>query len=288
MDNTNTTQPWELQRGMDVIAADGDKIGEVEDARGQYIVVKKGFLIPSDYYIPADRISTVDDSGVHLSMTKDQALDEQWRQPPADTTVTPERGTSAGTVPTGTDDFDSASYGGPVGAGTATDLSPEERSRSGRTGGAGQTASASTDQMGTADDTDTFRVPIVEEELTATRHPVDRGTVRIEKDVVEEERSIDVPVTEEEVHVTPRSAATDDVPADYAIHDDTIEVPVQGEEVEVQKQPHVTGELEVTKRPVKKTRHVQDTVRREEAHLADDSGVIDTDQRLDTEGNQPG
>lgn len=274
----NTTRPWELRRGMDVIAADGDKIGEVEDARGQFIVVKKGFFFPSDYYIPSDRITNVSDDGVHLSVTKDQALNADWRQPPDDTATMPDRGTSAGTVPTGTDDFTSASYGGPAGAGTATDLSPEERARSGRSG--------DYDQMAT-DENDTVRVPIVEEELTATRRPVDRGTVRIEKDVVEEERAIDVPVTEEEVHVTPRRADSDTVPDDYVMHDDTIEVPVRGEEVDVEKHPRVTGELEVTKRPVKKTRHVRDTVRREEAHLADDSGTLASDQDIEGEGTQP-
>lgn len=274
----NMTRPWELHKGMDVIAADGDKVGEIEDARGQFIVVKKGFFFPSDYYIPSDRITNVDDQSVYLGVTKEQALNAEWRQPPDETVTTPDRGTSAGTMPTGTDDFTSSSYGGPALSGSAADLSPEERSLSGRRGG--------TDEMASAEG-DTFRVPIVEEEIKATRRPVDRGTVRIEKNVVEEERSLDVPVTEEEVLVTPRTADRDAVPDDYVMRDDTIDVPVRGEEVDVEKRPHVTGELEVKKRPVTKTRHVSDTVRREEAHLADDSGTLASEPDIEGEGTRP-
>ncbi|MGI8405135.1 MAG: YsnF/AvaK domain-containing protein, partial [Thermomicrobiales bacterium] len=133
------------------------------------------------------------------------------------------------------------------------------------------------------DDTgsDTIRVPLTEEELTVTRRPVDRGAVRVEKDVVEEDRSLDVPVTEEEVYVARRRVDRDVEPGETAFEGGAVEVPVRGEEVDVQKRARVTEEVDVAKKPVERTQHVTGTVRREEAHVEDASGPV-TDDDLNT------
>lgn len=138
-------------------------------------------------------------------------------------------------------------------------------------------ADRATDYVDTAD---TIRVPLSEEELTATKREVDRGAVRIEKDVVAEERSIDVPVTEEEVHVTRRVVDRDVTGGETLFEGGTIEVPVRGEEVDVEKRARVTEELEVSKSAVQHTERVSDTVRREEARIVDDGNVLaDDDDR---------
>lgn len=113
-----------------------------------------------------------------------------------------------------------------------------------------------------------------EEELTARKTPVERGSVHLGKDVVEEERTMDVPVTREEVYV--ERHPVDRRPADSPISErdaETIRVPVTEEHVEVDKQPVVYEEVGVGKRVTQETRQVSDTVRREELRTDNEGDV---------------
>ncbi len=121
----------------------------------------------------------------------------------------------------------------------------------------------------TVDDGDTLRVPVQEEELTATRREVDRGSVRVEKDVVEEEQTLDVPVTEERVTVNRRTVDREATGEETSFEGGTIDVPVRGEEVDVEKRTRVTEEVEIGKEAVESTERVSDTVRREEVRVDD-------------------
>lgn len=123
----------------------------------------------------------------------------------------------------------------------------------------------------TTETEDVMRVPVHEEELTATKHPVEQGQVRIEKDVLAEERTLDVPVTEERVRVTRRAVDREGAADADAFEEGTIEVPVRGEEVDVQKRVRVAEEVEIAKEAVQRTERVADTVRREEIHVDDET-----------------
>ena len=110
------------------------------------------------------------------------------------------------------------------------------------------------------------RVQLREEELRARKEPVQTGEVGIRKEVVEEQRTVDVPVTREEAVV--ERHPVEPRPADRPIgEEETIRFPLRGERVEVEKQPVVTEEVEVGKRQVQETERVSDTVRREEARV---------------------
>jgi len=116
-------------------------------------------------------------------------------------------------------------------------------------------------------------VQLREEELRVRKEGHDAGAVQIGKEVVEEERTVDVPVTHEEVVV--ERHPVDRRPADRPISEgETIEVPVYEEEVEVEKRPVVYEEVAVGKRQVQETERVSDTVRREVADL-DTQGDVD-------------
>ena len=117
------------------------------------------------------------------------------------------------------------------------------------------------------------RVPIREEELRATKQPVEAGEVRIGKEVVTEERTINVPVQREQVYIEQRDVATR--PADRPISEEgeTIRVPVREEEVRVEKQPVVTGEVVIGKQQVQDTEQYTDTVRREEPRIEREGDV---------------
>jgi len=120
-------------------------------------------------------------------------------------------------------------------------------------------------------DSDSINVPVREEELTATRREVDRGAVRVEKDVVEEEQTLAVPVTEERVTVQRRAVDREATGDDASFQGGTIDVPVRGEEVDIEKRARVTEEIEIGKEAVGRTERVSDTVRREQVRVDDTS-----------------
>ena len=122
---------------------------------------------------------------------------------------------------------------------------------------------------------DTLRVPVHEEELSAVKREREAGRVRIGKDVVEEERQLEVPVTEERVRVERRVVDRDAAPADAAFEEGTIEVPLRAEEVELQKRTRVAEEIEIGKEAVQRTEQVAGTVRREEVRI-EDATVVDS------------
>ena len=120
-----------------------------------------------------------------------------------------------------------------------------------------------------------IRIPVIEEELTATVRPQEAGAVRIEKDVVAEERTLEVPVTEERVRVERRVVDRPVTAADADAFEETvIEVPLRTETVDMQKQARVTEEVVVSKDAVQRTERVTDTVRREEV-VVDEDAIVD-------------
>jgi uncharacterized protein (TIGR02271 family) len=116
-------------------------------------------------------------------------------------------------------------------------------------------------------------VQLREEELRVNKTPVQTGQVQLGKDVVEEERTLEVPVSREEVYV--ERHPVDRRPSDQPVTDgdQTIEVPVREEHVEVEKQPVVYEEVGVGKRQTTEHQQVSETVRREEARIEKDGDV---------------
>jgi uncharacterized protein (TIGR02271 family) len=111
------------------------------------------------------------------------------------------------------------------------------------------------------------RLELREEELRAEKERVQAGEVRLHKEVVTEKKTIEVPVTREEV-VVERHLVGDREASDRHIEEgEEIRIPVMEEEVRVEKTPVVKEEVSLKKRTVQDTKKVSDTVRREEAHV---------------------
>jgi uncharacterized protein (TIGR02271 family) len=130
---------------------------------------------------------------------------------------------------------------------------------------------------------DELRIPVVEEELTATVREQDAGAVRIEKRVVEEDRVLEVPVTDEQIRVERRIVDRPVGAETQAFEEIVIDVPVTTEQVELQKQARVAEEIVVSKEAVQRTERVSDTVRREEVHVDEDATIIE-----ESEGGRAG
>jgi uncharacterized protein (TIGR02271 family) len=146
--------------------------------------------------------------------------------------------------------------------------------------GAYAAGAATADYVSTEEDR--VRVPVHEEELTATKRPVERGEVQVTKDVVTEEQTLNVPVTEERVRVERRAVDREATPDDIAFEEGTITVPVRGEEIDVQKRARVTEEVEIGKEAVEETEQVGGKVRKERVRVEDRTDADVTDAATGT------
>jgi len=231
----------EIMTGAEVFGSDGEKVGNVSAVYPGYIMVEKGLFFPTDYYIPRSAIASFDADRVYLSYTKADALNTEWDVRPADL--------ETATMVTTTPEMD---------ADTAL-LTDRDRLAA--------TRIAETDEE--------IRIPVIEEELTATVRPQEAGAVRVQKDVVAEERTLEVPVTEERLRVERRVVDRPASAADLAaLQDEVIEVPLRTETVDIQKEARVKEEVVLSKEAVQRTERVSDTVRREEVYI-DDEGTVD-------------
>ncbi len=114
---------------------------------------------------------------------------------------------------------------------------------------------------------ETRSIPVREEQLEVEKQRVQTGEVRVHKDVVTEQKTINVPVNREEVVIEHHTVSGEQVSETPIGQDETIRVPVSEEQVTVTKQPIVTGEVEIGKRTVQEQQQYTDTVKREEVEV---------------------
>lgn len=123
------------------------------------------------------------------------------------------------------------------------------------------------------------RIQLRGELLRAVKERVNRGEVRLRKEVVTENQTINVPVSREEVVVeqVPPSGTS---PVSGRIGEQgEVRIPVTEERVKVSKEPVVTGEVRAQKRTVQDTEQVSDQVRHEEVKVENEGDVNVTDKR---------
>jgi len=251
--NYQAGQVWEIDHGYDVFAADGEKVGDVQDVQPHYLTVSKGFFFPSERHIPVDAIADVRDERVFLAVNKDQIDSQNWETAPAAPTY-------SDTSTTGYTDVDRT---------RTTDTMVGERT--------------------TSDVDGDVRIPLMEEQLQVGKHEVRRGLVRVHKRVESEQQSVNVPLREETVHVERHAVSGEysgNVPSN-AFQEQDIEIELRGEEADVQKRAVVREEVEIDKDVVERNQQVTDTVRREDVHVHDaDTTVGMTDSTGATESTR--
>jgi uncharacterized protein (TIGR02271 family) len=112
-------------------------------------------------------------------------------------------------------------------------------------------------------------VPITEERLDASKRESTREAT-ITKEPITETKTVEVPVTHEEISVERRPASGSSTTAAERppVQSKTeTKVPLKEEEVQVTKQPYVKEEVSVKKKPVTKTRKVTDKVTSEKVKV---------------------
>lgn len=118
------------------------------------------------------------------------------------------------------------------------------------------------------------------EELDIAKNRVDIGKVEVGKEIIEEQQTVNVPVTHEEVIIERK---TINEPSDQPIEardDEHFSLSVGEEKVDVGKHTMVTGEITARKRAVEENRDITETVRHEEARINKEGGANIVDSQL--------
>ncbi|WMJ81770.1 YsnF/AvaK domain-containing protein [Clostridium sp. MB40-C1] len=126
---------------------------------------------------------------------------------------------------------------------------------------------------------DEGKLTLHKEEIDINKSKVQKGEVELSKEIIEEQKTVDVPVTHEEVVIERRSV--DNEASDTPISDEeTIRIPVSEEQVNVDKHTLVTGEVSAHKREVQETKRVDENLKREEARINTngDTDIVDNNK----------
>jgi len=124
------------------------------------------------------------------------------------------------------------------------------------------------------------KIQLHEEQLHAQKQNVQKGEVRVRKEVVTENKTIDVPVTREEV-VIERHAVNRQAASGANIRPgEEIRIPVSEEQVNVTKDTVVKEEVNVGKRQVQGTEKVGGTVRKEQVKVERQGNVAVEDENV--------
>lgn len=218
-----------LARGMHVRTADGRDLGRIVAVEGDTISLEKGFLFPTRYELSAADVAEVRDGAARLAVSSEELRLERL---------------DAGRGAAGREE------------------AAEER-----------TTRWDGDRRELSEE---LRVPVAEEEVLVEKHSREVGAVRVHKRVVIEHRQLTVPVLREEVVVERVAAGPPAAPGEAPaapFEERTISIPVYEEEIEIVKRPRLREEVRVTKR-VRQVQQVAHTdVRRAEVHVEREGDV---------------
>jgi uncharacterized protein (TIGR02271 family) len=242
--------------GMTAVSNRGENLGKVARSEDQAFVIEKGVFFPKDYLLRYEYITDI--RGDQLVYALEDARAASAAATPATAASAPAMPATATTRP-----------GAAVAAVAGTITGAAERAVSAIRGGNGALRRLAGDDLETDQE---LRLPLREEEITVEKVNRETGHVRIHKAVRTEERHITVPVTREEVVVErlPASAGASAAPEDDdSFQERTIDVAVHEEEVHVSKHPVVREELRVRKVAHEERRDAAATLRHEEVHIED-------------------
>lgn len=118
-------------------------------------------------------------------------------------------------------------------------------------------------------------IQLVGEILRVHKDRVQRGEVRLRKEVVTENQNLEVPVSREELVIERVPVQGREASGQVGAGEKEIRVPLSEEQVRVEKKPVINEEVRVGKRQVQDTKRVSDTVRHEELRTEHEGDVDD-------------
>jgi len=123
-------------------------------------------------------------------------------------------------------------------------------------------------------------IQLLGEVLRVHKDRVNRGDVRIRKEVVTDTQTVQVPVTREELVVERRPVNDLKAASTASIGEEEIRVPLTEERATLDKATVVREEVSVGKRPVEEVRDVSGEVRREELVVDDTTRADDPNRKV--------
>ncbi|MGG1368167.1 YsnF/AvaK domain-containing protein [Priestia megaterium] len=106
-----------------------------------------------------------------------------------------------------------------------------------------------------------------EEQLNVRKERVQTGEIQLRKGIVEELRTIKVPVMREEIYVERRPVIDCQYDGSPLTENEIIRIPIMEERIEVTKRPVVVEEVIIGKRKIQEIKEMKDTVLKEEAQI---------------------
>jgi uncharacterized protein (TIGR02271 family) len=119
----------------------------------------------------------------------------------------------------------------------------------------------------------TQRLQLLSEVLRVHKERVPTGEVRLRKEVITENQSVEVPVTREELVIERRPVEGGAAASSQIGSDREIRVPLSEEQVRVEKRPVVKEEVRVGKKKVQESHQVNEQVKHEELKVDREADV---------------
>ncbi|WP_100401050.1 YsnF/AvaK domain-containing protein [Bacillus sp. FJAT-44742] len=126
---------------------------------------------------------------------------------------------------------------------------------------------------------DNAHIELREEEIDVHKHRAETGDVTLHKDIIEEEKEINVPLSHDQV-VIERKAVNHEPSEEPIGKEETIRIPVTAEKLDVDKHTVVTGEVSAHKQAVEETEQIKDVLHKEVADVEEhgDAEIINDDK----------
>jgi len=119
-------------------------------------------------------------------------------------------------------------------------------------------------------------IPVREEQLQVHKQVVPSGEIIVRKEIITEEKTITIPVTREELVIERRSGSAqltdqtlreDETLSEALTDGGMLRIVLREEQVHIEKQTVVKEEIFIGKRQIQETKHIEETLLREEAHI---------------------
>lgn len=248
-------------RGWDVIAADGRRIGEVDQLLVDTSAMKVRYLDvdldEAELNLQGDRHILVPIGYARLNEDDDRVIIDNLR---SDNVANVPEYRPGPVTPEYENRVNQWFTGGAIGAQPTRGRVSEERGREEFRGGEA-------------------RITRSEEELAVGKREVSAGEVEIEKHVETEHVRRPVELRHDEVEIERRPVTEQRAGAAPRIEEEEIHVPLTEEEAVVEKRPVVREELIVKKRPVEETEEVEADLRRERFDIEEHGRVEEERER---------
>jgi photosynthetic reaction center H subunit len=271
LDDFEVAEDFPDPRGWDVVLADGNKIGEIEELIVDTQALRTRYL---DVDLDKDAVGLTEDKHVLIPVGAAR-LDDDRDDVIVDLDIGQIAAMPAYDQSMITRDYENSIVGGfrrsdDVAQTSTADQDFYSHQSFDDSRFYGNRWRQNRDNLGTTD-RDEARITRAEEELAIGKRRVQAGEVNVEKQVETEHISEPVSVRREEVTVERRPIEEGRTAANATIGEDEIRVPVTEEEVIVEKRPVVKEEIVIRKHAVEDTKEVEADVRKERVEVDDNT-----------------